>query len=102
MTDVATYEGRIALIGDCSDRDAHQIVDCGGMALAPGFIDVHSHSDELWLVDGRALGKISQGVTTEIGGNCGTSVAPLYGEARDTQGARRPHLPARRRLDDLR
>jgi N-acyl-D-amino-acid deacylase len=52
------------------------------MALAPGFIDVHSHTDELWLVDGRALGKISQGVTTEIGGNCGTSVAPLLGEAR--------------------
>jgi N-acyl-D-amino-acid deacylase len=52
------------------------------MALAPGFIDVHSHSDELWLVDGRALGKIFQGVTTEIGGNCGTSAAPLHGEAR--------------------
>jgi N-acyl-D-amino-acid deacylase len=52
------------------------------MALAPGFIDVHSHSDELWLVDGRALGKISQGVTTEIAGNCGTSAAPLHGEAR--------------------
>jgi N-acyl-D-amino-acid deacylase len=52
------------------------------MALAPGFIDVHSHSDELWLIDGRALGKIFQGVTTEIGGNCGTSAAPLHGEAR--------------------
>ncbi|HXM06165.1 MAG TPA: amidohydrolase family protein, partial [Candidatus Acidoferrum sp.] len=82
MTDVATYDGRIAIIGDCSDRDAHQTVDCTGMALAPGFIDVHSHSDELWLVDGRALSKIAQGVTTEIGGNCGSSVAPLYGEAR--------------------
>ena len=82
VTDIATYEGRIAIIGDCSGRDAHEIVDCTDMALAPGFIDVHSHSDELWLVDGRALGKISQGVTTEIAGNCGTSVAPLHGEAR--------------------
>ena len=82
MTDVATYDGRIAIIGDCSDRDAYEQVDCSNMALAPGFIDVHSHSDELWLVDGRALGKISQGVTTEIGGNCGTSAAPLHGEAR--------------------
>jgi N-acyl-D-amino-acid deacylase len=82
VTDVATFEGRIAIIGDCSDRDAHETIDCGQMALAPGFIDVHSHSDELWLVDGRALGKISQGVTTEIAGNCGTSVAPLHGEAR--------------------
>lgn len=82
MTDVATFEGRIALIGDCAERDAHAVVECGDMALAPGFIDVHSHSDELWLVDGRALGKIAQGVTTEIGGNCGSSAAPLYGEAR--------------------
>ena len=51
--------------------------------MAPGFIDVHSHSDELWLADGRMLGKITQGVTTEIGGNCGTSAAPLYGSARE-------------------
>jgi N-acyl-D-amino-acid deacylase len=82
VTDVATYDGRIALIGDCGERDAHAVVDCAGMALAPGFIDVHSHSDELWLVDGRASSKIAQGVTTEIAGNCGTSAAPLHGEAR--------------------
>jgi N-acyl-D-amino-acid deacylase len=56
-------------------------VPCDGLALAPGFIDVHSHSDELWLVDPRCEGKIRQGVTTEIGGNCGMSVAPLHGSA---------------------
>jgi N-acyl-D-amino-acid deacylase len=56
-------------------------VPCDGLALAPGFIDVHSHSDELWLVEGRCEGKIRQGVTTEIAGNCGTSVAPLIGAA---------------------
>jgi N-acyl-D-amino-acid deacylase len=85
LTDVATVDGRIALIGDCAGRDAHEVVDCAGLALAPGFIDVHSHSDELWLVDGRALGKITQGVTTEIGGNCGSSPAPLLGAARETK-----------------
>lgn len=53
------------------------------MALAPGFIDVHSHSDELWLADPRCEGKIRQGVTTEIGGNCGTSPGPLAGAALD-------------------
>jgi N-acyl-D-amino-acid deacylase len=42
---------------------------------------VHSHSDELWLVNPRCEGKILQGVTTEIGGNCGTSVAPLHAAA---------------------
>ncbi len=70
------------MIGDCAERDAIQTIACEGAALAPGFIDVHAHSDELWLADGRMLGKISQGVTTEIGGNCGTSPAPLYGAAR--------------------
>ncbi len=81
-TDVAIVDGRIAAIGDLSDRDAHERVACAGMSLVPGFIDVHAHSDELWLVDGRCEGKVRQGVTTEIGGNCGTSAAPLYGAAR--------------------
>src|ERR1700729_240496 len=77
--DVGLVDGRIALIGALAEREARERIDGRGMTLAPGFIDVHSHSDELWLVDGRALGKISQGVTTEIAGNCGTSVAPLHG-----------------------
>jgi len=45
--------------------------------VAPGFIDVHSHSDELWLELPRCDGKIAQGVTTEIGGNCGRSPFPV-------------------------
>jgi N-acyl-D-amino-acid deacylase len=81
VTDLAVVGDRIALIGDLQDREARHRVACAGLALAPGFIDVHSHSDELWLADGRALGKIHQGVTTEIGGNCGTSAAPLQGYA---------------------
>jgi N-acyl-D-amino-acid deacylase len=85
VTDLAVVAGRIALIGDCSQRDAQEIVSCAGRALAPGFIDVHSHSDELWLVEPGGFGKISQGVTTEIAGNCGTSVAPLHGVARETK-----------------
>jgi N-acyl-D-amino-acid deacylase len=80
-TDVAVADGRVVAIGDLSDRDAHERVSCHGLALAPGFIDVHSHSDELWLANPLCEGKILQGVTTEIGGNCGTSVAPLLGTA---------------------
>ncbi|HEY0798380.1 MAG TPA: D-aminoacylase [Candidatus Baltobacteraceae bacterium] len=80
-TDLAIVGERIALIGDLSERDAHQRIDGAACALTPGFIDVHSHSDELWLVNGRCEGKIMQGVTTEIGGNCGTSIAPLQGLA---------------------
>jgi len=79
VTDVAVADGRIVAIGDLSGRDAHERVPCAGLALAPGFIDVHAHSDMLWLVNPSCDGKIVQGVTTEIGGNCGTSAAPLYG-----------------------
>src|SRR5580658_1686680 len=81
-TDLAVVGDRIALVGDLRERDAHTRVDARGMALAPGFIDAHSLSDELWLVDPRCAGKVMQGVTTEIGGNCGSSVAPLQGLAR--------------------
>ncbi|HET7815474.1 MAG TPA: amidohydrolase family protein [Candidatus Baltobacteraceae bacterium] len=67
------------MIADLSQRDAVRNINCAGKILAPGFIDVHSHSDELWLALPRCDGKIAQGVTTEIGGNCGMSVAPLAG-----------------------
>jgi N-acyl-D-amino-acid deacylase len=81
VTDIAVVDGKIALIGDLRERDALERIPCDGLALSPGFIDVHSHSDELWLADSRCLSKITQGVTTEIAGNCGSSVAPLRGEA---------------------
>ena len=82
MADVATYQDRIVLVGELSEHEARRRIACRGLALAPGFIDIHSHSDEHWLIDGAADGKIVQGVTTEIGGNCGSSVAPLRGYAR--------------------
>ncbi len=81
VTDLGIVGERIALLGDLSERDAARHVNCAGLTLAPGFIDVHSHSDELWLALPRCDGKIFQGVTTEIGGNCGASVAPLHGPA---------------------
>jgi N-acyl-D-amino-acid deacylase len=93
ITDVAVVGEKVALIGDLAERDAYERIPCDGLALSPGFIDVHSHSDELWLADPRCLSKITQGVTTEIGGNCGTSAAPLAGDAlerkaRDARGYR--------------
>ncbi|OQA86473.1 MAG: D-aminoacylase [Lentisphaerae bacterium ADurb.Bin242] len=54
-----------------------------GLCLAPGFIDVHGHSDISILADPRAFGKISQGITAEIAGNCGLSVFPVAGEVRE-------------------
>jgi N-acyl-D-amino-acid deacylase len=81
VTDVALVDDAVALIGDLTDREAVERIECTRLALSPGFIDVHSHSDELWLADSRCLSKTTQGVTTEIAGNCGSSVAPLSGEA---------------------
>jgi N-acyl-D-amino-acid deacylase len=60
---------------------AEKIIDAQNLAVAPGFIDTHAHSEFTLLADPRAEGKICQGITTEINGNCGLSAAPLYGEA---------------------
>jgi len=79
--DVAVQGDRITAIGDLSDIDAEKTIDVDGLYVCPGFIDVHSHSDFMLLADGRAEGKICQGITTEINGNCGLSAAPLYGAA---------------------
>ncbi len=59
-----------------ADSDS-EIVDGEGLTLCPGFIDAHSHSDISILAAPEAYGKISQGVTTEIVGNCGLSVFPV-------------------------
>jgi N-acyl-D-amino-acid deacylase len=80
-TDLALVGDRIALIGDLSYHEARERINARGLTLAPGFIDAHAHTDELWLINPRCEGKILQGVTTEIGGNCGSSIAPLHGYA---------------------
>jgi len=56
---------------------ADYVFDAKGLALAPGFIDAHSHSDMSILAAPEAVGKVSQGITTEIIGNCGLSVYPV-------------------------
>ena len=58
------------------------ILDASGCLVTPGFIDSHSHSDAYLLIEPDAPSKLSQGVTTEINGQCGGSAAPRYGEAR--------------------
>ncbi|MBI5051004.1 MAG: D-aminoacylase [Nitrospirae bacterium] len=79
--DIAIEGDRIRAIGDLSGISAKKVVNVKGFYICPGFIDAHSHSEFTVLADGRAEGKICQGVTTEINGNCGLSAAPLYGLA---------------------
>ncbi|MEK9670983.1 MAG: D-aminoacylase [Rhodospirillaceae bacterium] len=78
--DVAVRGDRIARVADLGwidASDAAETVDATGLALAPGFIDAHTHDDRLVLIEPAVTPKISQGVTTVIAGNCGVSLAPF-------------------------
>lgn len=84
IADIAISGSRIAFISkpqECYRVKIRKVIEAGGLSIAPGFVDVHSHSDFTLLADNRAEGKVSQGVTTEINGNCGLSAAPLYRDA---------------------
>jgi len=70
---------RIAAVGNLADASADLVVDASGLAVAPGFINMLSWSTESLIADGRSLGEISQGVTTQIMGE-GTSMGPLTPE----------------------
>ena len=77
--DVAVADGRIAKIGKLENARAKIILEADDLVVAPGFIDVLSHSDAyltLFTAPGQESA-VSQGITTIIGGNCGYSLAPL-------------------------
>jgi len=77
--DVAVRGGQIAAVGHVPAGTARREIDAAGLVVAPGFIDMHSHSDTLLLEDGRAQSKIRQGVTTEVLGE-GSSAGPRVGK----------------------
>lgn len=74
--DVALAGDRIAAVGPRLPSTGAEVIDLRGLALAPGFIDIHSHSDLVLLVNPRAESKIRQGVTTEVVGQDGGSIGP--------------------------
>ncbi|WP_299968387.1 amidohydrolase family protein [uncultured Roseobacter sp.] len=76
QTDIGIKDGRIAEMGDLSASGADQRITLNGLAVAPGFIDLHTHSDFTLMADGRAQSQVHQGVTTEVIGQCGFSSAP--------------------------
>ncbi len=78
--DVAIRGDRIAEVaapGGLADRRAAAKVDGAGLALAPGFIDTHTHDDRMVIDLPSVAPKTSQGVTTVVAGNCGVSLAPF-------------------------
>jgi N-acyl-D-aspartate/D-glutamate deacylase/Leucine-rich repeat (LRR) protein len=73
--DVGVRAGKIAAVGDLKAAQAARVIDATGMIVAPGFIDIHNHSDDTILVDGNAESMVRQGVTSMIFGE-GGSAAP--------------------------
>lgn len=75
LADVGIRDGRIAALGRLEGRTAARTIEAGGLVVAPGFVDIHNHSDDTLLVDGDAASMVRQGVTTMILGE-GLSAAP--------------------------
>ena len=77
LADVRVHDGRIGEIGVNLAARGETEIDVAGRIVAPGFIDVHTHDDQMVLASPEMLPKVSQGVTTVVVGNCGISLAPL-------------------------
>ena len=81
--DVAVEGERIAAVGPRLSGPADRVIEAAGRVVAPGFIDMHSHSDLFYFACPSAESKIRQGVTTEVVGMCSFSQAPLRADQRD-------------------
>jgi N-acyl-D-amino-acid deacylase len=77
--DLAVAGDRIAEIGRISPSLGYRVIEAADLTLSPGFVDIHSHSDYHLLLQPTADSAVRQGVTLEIGGNCGYSAAPIWG-----------------------
>ncbi len=80
--DLGIKGDKIEKIENLKETGAKKIIDAKGLYVAPGFIDIHNHSDSYWTLFKipRLESLITQGITTIIGGNCGSSLAPLAGQ----------------------
>jgi N-acyl-D-aspartate/D-glutamate deacylase len=74
--DVGVHAGRVVALGDLSGAEAGESIDATARIVAPGFVDIHAHSDFTILSDPRAQSAVRQGITTQVNGNCGMSPVP--------------------------
>ena len=80
--DIGIERDRITAVEPLPGAAAARIINASGLVVAPGFIDIHTHSDLTLLADGRGMSKVCQGVTTEVCGNCGYSPFPIPADRR--------------------
>jgi len=83
--DVAIKGDRIILPEPGTEIEAKEVVDAQGLVVAPGFIDIHSHTTLNSLVKSQGGSKLSQGITTEITGNCGAFPAPFTRDSEEME-----------------
>src|SRR6266446_1114529 len=81
--DVAVEGDRIVAVGPQLTGDSTRVIDAAGQVVAPGFIDMHSHSDLFYFGCPSAESKVRQGVTTEVVGMCSFSQAPMRADQRE-------------------
>lgn len=93
IADISIKNGFITDIGKKS-KDAKTVIDVKGLAVAPGFIDLHDHSDLTILVNREAVSKVHMGVSTTVFASCGSGAAPLNEEMQDEMKRNAPFLEA--------
>lgn len=76
VTDIGIREGQIIAMGELKGRPAREWIQAQGLVVAPGFIDIHAHSDIALLLDPVDEPRVRQGVTTIVFSNCGIGFAP--------------------------
>ncbi len=81
--DIGISDGKIVRVSRTPLRDADRVIDATGLAVSPGFINLHSHSDVTILYHNNAENCLAMGLVTELTGNCGISVAPVTEKYRD-------------------
>ena len=98
--DIAIRDGRIAAIGKDLGSQAEHVLDAGGRVVSPGFIDIHTHTDTNLFDAPRGDSRIYQGITTDLGGNCGYCPFVYSDEAWESRKDRPRHGgPAWRDID---
>lgn len=86
---VGILRGRVARVAKGEKAlEGREVLELDGLTVCPGFVDVHSHSDLSILGNPRAESSLRQGITTEIAGNCGWSMAPLHKQLADVLATR--------------